>query len=125
MLGAIAAAGYRVRSGHDPDNEMARKLHVRYMVGGQARGIADERLYRFEFLERPGALLRFLQSHRHLHWNISLFHWTATTARTTAGCWPESRCPMNTRTDFYCISMSCSTLTEETDNAAYKIFLGA
>ena len=55
------------------DNEMA-KLHVRYMVGGQARGLADERLYRFEFPERPGALLKFLQAIGS-GWNISLFHY--------------------------------------------------
>jgi threonine dehydratase len=55
------------------DNEMA-KLHVRYMVGGQARGLADERLYRFEFPERPGALLKFLQAIG-TAWNISLFHY--------------------------------------------------
>jgi threonine dehydratase len=54
------------------DNEMA-KLHTRYMVGGRAR-VADERLIRFEFPERPGALLRFLD-HMGQHWNISLFHY--------------------------------------------------
>jgi threonine dehydratase len=55
------------------DNEMA-KLHVRYMVGGPARGIRDELLYRFEFPERPGALLKFLQAVGG-RWNISLFHY--------------------------------------------------
>jgi len=54
------------------DNEMA-KLHMRYMVGGRAT-VADERLFRFEFPERPGALLRFL-NHIGQHWNISLFHY--------------------------------------------------
>ncbi|GBE10844.1 L-threonine dehydratase biosynthetic IlvA [bacterium BMS3Abin12] len=55
------------------DNEMA-KLHVRYMVGGHAPEIRDERLYRFEFPERPGALLRFLTRIGH-RWNISMFHY--------------------------------------------------
>ena len=55
------------------DNEMA-KLHVRHMVGGPARGIANERLFRFEFPERPGALLDFLQAIG-TQWNISLFHY--------------------------------------------------
>ena len=55
------------------DNEMA-KLHVRYMVGGHAAVLPDERLLRFEFPERPGALLRFL-NHMGRHWNISLFHY--------------------------------------------------
>jgi len=55
------------------DNEMA-KLHIRHLVGGRAPGLADERLYRFEFPERPGALLRFLES-MNSGWNISLFHY--------------------------------------------------
>ena len=54
------------------DNEMA-KLHMRYMVGGRAP-VSNERLLRFEFPERPGALLRFL-NHIGQHWNISLFHY--------------------------------------------------
>ena len=55
------------------DNEMA-KLHVRHMVGGRATGVAHELVYRFEFPERPGALLRFLTSMGQ-RWNISLFHY--------------------------------------------------
>jgi len=55
------------------DNEMA-KLHVRYMVGGHANQIANEVLYRFEFPERPGALLDFL-AHIGKRWNISMFHY--------------------------------------------------
>jgi threonine dehydratase len=55
------------------DNEMA-KLHVRYMVGGHAPGLRDEILYRFQFPERPGALLKFLTGMAH-GWNISLFHY--------------------------------------------------
>ncbi len=54
------------------DNEMA-KLHLRYMVGGRANP-KDERLLRFEFPERPGALLRFL-NRLGGRWNISLFHY--------------------------------------------------
>ncbi|MBW6477338.1 MAG: threonine ammonia-lyase, biosynthetic [Chromatiales bacterium] len=54
------------------DNEMA-KLHIRHMVGGRAAA-ENERLLRFEFPERPGALLRFL-NHIGQHWNISLFHY--------------------------------------------------
>jgi threonine dehydratase len=55
------------------DNEMA-KLHVRHLVGGRAPGATDERLYRFEFPERPGALLNFLDR-MNGGWNISLFHY--------------------------------------------------
>jgi threonine dehydratase len=55
------------------DNEMA-KLHIRHLVGGRAPQVENEVLYRFEFPERPGALMRFLDSMSHA-WNISLFHY--------------------------------------------------
>jgi threonine dehydratase len=55
------------------DNEVA-KLHLRHMVGGHASGVANETLYRFEFPERPGALLHFL-TRMGSDWNISLFHY--------------------------------------------------
>jgi threonine dehydratase len=55
------------------DNEVA-KLHIRYMVGGRVEGLGNELLYRFEFPERPGALLRFLEGLAP-DWNISLFHY--------------------------------------------------
>jgi threonine dehydratase len=55
------------------DNEMA-KLHLRHLVGGHSAGVNDEILYRFEFPERPGALMNFLNSMNH-NWNISLFHY--------------------------------------------------
>ena len=55
------------------DNEMA-KLHLRHLVGGHAKGVTNECLYRFQFPERPGALLQFL-SQMSEEWNISLFHY--------------------------------------------------
>lgn len=55
------------------DNEIA-KLHIRYMVGGRVEGLENELLFRFEFPERPGALLRFLEGLAP-DWNISLFHY--------------------------------------------------
>ena len=55
------------------DNEVA-KLHLRFMIGGKANNIEDELLYRFQFPERPGALLDFL-SKISAKWNISLFHY--------------------------------------------------
>ncbi|MBU1665406.1 MAG: threonine ammonia-lyase, biosynthetic [Gammaproteobacteria bacterium] len=55
------------------DNEMA-KLHIRHLVGGRAPQAENEVLYRFEFPERPGALMKFLNSMSHA-WNISLFHY--------------------------------------------------
>ncbi len=55
------------------DSEMA-KLHIRYMVGGRAQFVEGERVCRFEFPERPGALLQFLDTLGG-RWNISLFHY--------------------------------------------------
>ena len=55
------------------ENEMA-KLHVRHLVGGRTQHVVDELLYRFEIPERPGALMKFLESMSH-NWNISLFHY--------------------------------------------------
>lgn len=54
-------------------NEMA-KLHIRHLVGGHAPDAKNELLYRFEFPERPGALMRFLERMSR-GWNISLFHY--------------------------------------------------
>ena len=68
----LEGAGYKVID--MTDNEMA-KLHVRYMIGGRAPGeLTDELLFRFEFPDRPGALLRFLEAVG-TRWNISLFHY--------------------------------------------------
>ncbi|WP_426701728.1 threonine ammonia-lyase, biosynthetic [Rhodanobacter sp. Col0626] len=55
------------------DDELA-KLHLRHMIGGRSALARDELLYRFEFPERPGALVRFLRQ-LHPDWNISLFHY--------------------------------------------------
>jgi threonine dehydratase len=55
------------------DDELAKE-HVRHMVGGRSALARDERLYRFTFPERPGALMRFLAA-MHPDWNISLFHY--------------------------------------------------
>jgi threonine dehydratase len=54
-------------------DELAKE-HVRHMVGGKSAHAGDERLLRFEFPERPGALMRFLDA-MHPEWNISLFHY--------------------------------------------------
>lgn len=58
----------------DLTHDELAKSHVRYMVGGRTELARDERLYRFSFPERPGALMRFL-SRMHPDWNISLFHY--------------------------------------------------
>jgi len=120
LLRIIGDAGFAARD--MTDNEMA-KLHVRYMVGGQARGLMDERLYRFEFPERPRALLKFLQAIGS-RWNISLFHYRnhgSDYGRVLAGI----QVPPDTHTDFFLhLNELQYAYSEETDNPAYKIFLG-
>ena len=71
IITALEKSGYAVI---DLSNDEMAKLHIRHMVGGQAPGIENERLYRFEFPERPGALLAFLTAIGR-RWNISLFHY--------------------------------------------------
>jgi threonine dehydratase len=71
IVAELAARGYAVLD--LTGNELAI-VHLRHMVGGRAPEAADERLYSFEFPERPGALLQFLESLDE-SWNISLFHY--------------------------------------------------
>jgi threonine dehydratase len=71
VLGALNEAGL---AAVDLSGDECAKLHVRHLVGGPARGLVDERLFRFEFPERPGALGRFLDAIGE-RWNISLFHY--------------------------------------------------
>ena len=74
---AIAIARAFVTAGFaaiDLDDDELSKEHVRHMVGGRSQYAIHERLYRFQFPERPGALMRFL-SCMHPDWNISLFHY--------------------------------------------------
>ena len=103
------------------DNEMA-KLHIRYMVGGHAPGICDELLYRFEFPERPGALLKFLTGMAH-GWNISLFHYRnhgSDHGRVLVGI----QVPEAERSQFQqFIHKLGYPWREETDNPAYRLFL--
>ena len=103
------------------ENEMA-KLHVRYMVGGHAV-VPNERLIRFEFPERPGALLHFL-NHMGQRWNISMFHYRnhgAAYGRVLAGIQvPEEECD-----NFYeYLDDVGYPFWEETDNPIYPLFLG-
>ena len=120
LIKSIADAGFTVRD--MTDNEMA-KLHVRYMVGGPAHGIAHERLYRFEFPERPGALLKFLRAIGS-GWNISLFHYRnhgSDYGRVLTGI----QVPEHTYGEFRRhLDELQYDYVEETENPAYKIFLG-
>jgi threonine dehydratase len=120
VLRSLRAADFAVTD--MSDDEMA-KLHVRYMVGGHARGIAHEVLYRFEFPERPGALHRFLQSIGS-RWNITLFHYRnhgSDYGRVLAGI----QVPPAERADFLLhLNELHYVYVEETANPAYRMFLG-
>ena len=62
-------------TGHDISDDELSKSHLRYMIGGTS-DVPNERIFRFEFPERPGALRRFLEKiASHGEWNISLFHY--------------------------------------------------
>lgn len=103
------------------NNELA-KLHIRHLVGGHAPQVENEVLYRFEFPERPGALMNFLNSMTH-NWNISLFHYRnhgADYGRVLVGMQvpPQDQAAFQQFLDTlgyaYC---------EETHNPAYRLFL--
>ena len=103
------------------DDELA-KLHLRHLVGGHSPLAVDERLYRFEFPERPGALLRFLSSMRP-DWNISLFHYRnhgADFGRVLVGMQVPAR-------DDAAFGRFLADLgypaTDETNHPAYRMFL--
>jgi len=103
------------------DNEMA-KLHVRYMVGGRGNGVANERLFRFEFPERPGALLRFL-NYMGERWNISLFHYRnhgAAYGRVLVGIQVPAEDEQRLQEFLQDLGYSW---WEETSNPAYNMFL--
>ena len=103
------------------DNEMA-KLHIRHMVGGRASNAHDEILYRFEFPERPGALMNFLGKMGG-GWNISLFHYRSHGAdfgRVLVGM----QVPSKDKKAFQKFLDSLGyEYVEETSNPAYKLFL--
>ncbi|MEH6627431.1 MAG: threonine ammonia-lyase, biosynthetic [Motiliproteus sp.] len=104
------------------DNEIA-KIHVRYMVGGHAPASVDnEVVYRFEFPERPGALMKFLDKLGG-RWNISMFHYRnhgAAYGRVLVGLQvPETERPQVA--EF--LSEIGYNFTEETQNKAYQLFL--
>jgi threonine dehydratase len=104
------------------DNEMA-KLHVRHLVGGHAPAAKNEILYRFEFPERPGALMKFLDS-MSAGWNISLFHYRnhgADYGRVLAGM----QVPPSDKTAFRTFLDGLGyDYVDESANPAYRLFLG-
>lgn len=103
------------------DNEIA-KLHIRYMVGGRVKNLQDEVVFRFEFPERPGALLQFL-ANIGKRWNISMFHYRnhgAGFGRVLVGM----QVPLKERKlviEF--LKETGYPYWDETDNPAYDLFL--
>lgn len=104
------------------DNEVA-KLHLRHMVGGHAPQAKHEVIFRFEFPEKPGALMNFLETMGH-DWNISLFHYRnhgADFGRVLVGMQvpPEESDEFKTFLDHLGYPH-----WDETNNPAYRLFLG-
>lgn len=104
------------------DDEMA-KSHIRYMVGGRAPHVDNELVYRFEFPERPGALMNFL-TNLHSDWNISLFHYRnhgADFGRVLVGMQvpPEDKGAFQSFLDRLGYEY-----VDESANPAYRMFLG-
>jgi len=104
------------------DNEMA-KLHLRHLVGGHAPQAQHEVAYRFEFPEKPGALMKFLDTMEH-DWNISLFHYRnhgADFGRVLVGM----QVPPEENDEFRAFLQRLGyPYWEETNNPAYQLFLG-
>ena len=121
LLETLQGQGYPVED--LTDSELA-KLHIRHMVGGRVPGLKDELLFRFQFPERPGALLNFLLSMGN-RWNISLFHYRnhgADYGRVLVGI----QVPTGGRRDFRkSLDKLGYVYWEETDCPAYNLFLGA
>ncbi len=119
LFNALQNKGYAVI---DLSNNEIAKMHLRHMVGGHAPDINNEQLYRFEFPERPGALLRFLAGMGQ-NWNISLFHYRnhgAAFGRVLAGI----QVPEHELAAFHQYLDDLSyQYWDETQNPAYKEFL--
>ena len=118
LVGSLRRKGYAVLD--LSDDEMA-KLHVRHLVGGHA-GLADERLFRFEFPERPGALMAFL-TQLGTQWNISLFHYRnhgAAYGRVLVGLQLGKRPLAELRASLDAIGYDYA---DESTNPAYQLFL--
>ncbi|MFT5710801.1 MAG: threonine dehydratase [Halioglobus sp.] len=121
LLLSLSRKGYEAED--MTNNEMA-KLHIRHMVGGHAPAAADnERVYRFEFPERPGALLKFL-SGLGKRWNISMFHYRnhgAAYGRILVGLQVGSG-------ELSALENTLQQINyrywDETDNRAYQLYLG-
>jgi len=119
LVSQLRDGGYLVE---DLSNNELAKLHVRHMVGGRSTGVENERLFRFEFPERPGALLDFLYAVGN-DWNITLFHYRnhgSDYGRILAGIdVPEGD---TVRLEAHLAELGYAHW-EESDNPAYAMFL--
>jgi threonine dehydratase len=106
----------------DLTNDEMAKLHIRHLVGGRSPLAAHERLFRFEFPERPGALMKFLDS-MSPNWNISLFHYRnhgADYGRVLMGLQvPDTE----TKQLAVFLQKLGYRYWDETENPAYRLFL--
>ena len=103
------------------DNEMA-KLHIRHMVGGRSLQVAEEQVFRFEFPERPGALLNFLVQLGG-RFNISMFHYRnhgSAFGRVLVGLQVSKKDRRELKTFLDNLGYRYA---DETDNPAYQFFL--
>ena len=119
VLEQIRAAGYPAE---DLSHSELAKLHVRHLVGGRAPGEGNERVYRFEFPERPGALGEFLDAVGE-RWNISLFHYRnhgSDYGRVLAGIQVDDADRVELDAHLDTLGYPC---WDETDNPAYRLFL--
>ncbi len=118
LLASLEGAGIRVL---DLSHDETAKLHIRHLVGGRAQA-RNERLLRFEFPERPGALMRFLDR-MSAGWNISLFHYRnhgADYGRVLAGI----QVPPGEDAEFRAFLAGLGyPSAEESGNPAYRMFL--
>ena len=107
----------------DLTHDELAKLHIRHLVGGKSALAENELLYRFEFPERPGALMRFLNSMAP-NWNISLFHYRnhgADYGRTLVGLQVPKK-EMKMFREF--LSTLGYRYWDESKNPVYQLFLG-
>ncbi len=119
LMDHLQAQGYAVLD--ITDNDVA-KLHLRYMVGGHAPNVHNERLFRFVFPERPGALQRFLTALGN-RWNISLFHYRnhgSAHGRVLVGIQTPTAELDELRTSLDKLGYQ---YWEESDNPVYRLFL--
>ncbi|MCK5834834.1 MAG: threonine ammonia-lyase, biosynthetic, partial [Lentisphaeria bacterium] len=116
----LQSKGYKVTD--LSDNELA-KLHIRHTVGGKAPQLQNEVIFRFQFPERPGALMQFLDSMAD-RWNCSLFHYRnhgAAFGRVMMGLQVE---PDQKPEVIAFLEQLGYEFWDETENDAYQTFLG-